>query len=291
MQFNIPKKAMAVIIALGILPAIISTKPKTSGGHPSSTGGPGEETCAQSGCHSTATVDPGTTVNTLIFPTADSTYVPGQTYSMSLYVQRGDVAKFGFELMALEDSNDTNIGELIVTDASRTHIISGTVAGKTRKYITHSADGTSADSTGYIAWSFDWKAPSENVGAITFYYITNCTNDNGANTGDALFKSSFQIKPQTSSSINDIIEGGNIAVNYSQNMQSIEVGYTLKVSQKIVFTLFDIQGKTLRQVEYHSKPAGKYTDRIELEKGLKPGIYKFRIMVANKVINKNIFIQ
>lgn len=291
MKYSIRKKTIAVIAVAAILPALISTKPKTSGGHPSTTGGPSEQTCAQSGCHSSASVDPGTGVNTLIFPTADSTYVPGQTYSITLGVKKTGITKFGFEFVALEDSNETSTGQLVVTDANRTHIISGTINGKTRKYMTHSTDGTPALTTDSTNWSFDWTAPSSNVGTITFYYITNCTNDNGANTGDALYESSFQIKPQTSSSIKDMVDGGDIAVAYIQSNHSININYMLKLSSKVTINLFDLQGKNLESVEYNTVSVGKHSHNIELGKNISSGIYNLSLIVNNQTINKKIFIQ
>lgn len=291
MNFKISKKTIAVIIVAAVLPVLMSTKPKTSGGHPSSTGGPNEQTCAQSGCHTTATLDPGTGVNTLIFPTADSTYVPGQTYSIIIGVKKGDIMKFGFEFVALEDSGNTSAGELVVTDANRTHIISGTVSGKTRKYMTHSTDGTPAIAADSTSWSFDWVAPDANVGNITFYYITNCTNDNGANTGDALFESAFQIKPETSSSINDIVEGGDIRLRYTKTNHSIEINYTLKISSKVTLSIFDVQGKNLKSIEYAHKTSGNYSDQIELGENVSSGIYTLNFMIDDKMISKKIFIE
>ncbi len=291
MKLKIRKKTIAVIAFVAILPALISSRPKTSGGHPSSTGGPGEKTCAQSGCHSTASIDPGTGVNTLFFPTADSTYVPGQTYSIILGVKKTGIAKFGFEFLALEDSGETSTGQLVVTDADRTHIVSGTISGKTRKYMTHSTDGTPALTTDSTNWSFDWTAPSTNVGTITFYYITNCTNDNGANTGDALYESSFQIKPQATNSIQELVEGGDIAVGYTPSNHSISITYALKHSSKVCINLFDVQGKDLKSIAQSVKTTGVHSDIIELGKNVNAGIYSLSFMINNQSISKKIFIQ
>jgi hypothetical protein len=291
MKIVIRKKPLAVILLIITLPFLISTKPKTSGGHPSSTGGPDEKTCAQSGCHTVDAVFSDDSTNTLIFPTSDSTYEPGKIYSISLEVKKTAITKFGFELVALEDTNNLSTGQLIVTDSSRTHLINGTINGKARKYITHSTDGTPALSTGYTSWSFDWEAPSTDMGSITFYFITNCTNDNGAASGDSFYQSSFTIKPKSSSSINDIFNERDLLITYSKSNHTIYLDYTLKKLSNLNIHIFDAQGKNLKNLDFNLKSAGRHSDQISLRENISWGVYTVNIQLGNQTVSRKILIE
>jgi len=209
-----------MILFIGLSSFVVINTYKTSGGHPSATGAPGEKTCADAttGCHSNAVIVKDTTnvVNTLIFSSADSSYTPDQTYNITLNAQKSGIAKFGFEIVALTKSTNANAGTWVITDANRTHTLVGSAPFSSRKYVTHSSNGTPSMSSGLGQWTFNWKAPSSNVGKITFYFTTSCTNNNGANTGEQLFLSTFEIHPPASASIGQFIEKSKFSVNYDE---------------------------------------------------------------------------
>ena len=146
----------------------------------------------------------------MIFPNADSTYIPGETYSITLKVQLAGIAKFGFELVALRDSDSTNTGQIIITEPTRTQDLAYVVAVGPRTSVAHKTAGTPAISTGFTQWTFDWTAPATNEGTITFYYATNCTNNNNSASGDKIYLSSFQIKPSANISVQEYINESNV---------------------------------------------------------------------------------
>ncbi len=294
MKLKVNKQKL-VILGLGfVLPALMSMMiyKKTAGGHPASTGAPLEQTCAQSGCHSVGTVSVGTGVNTLQYPVSDSTYIPGTVYTLTVLVQKTGIAKFGFELCALKDSNNTSIGQLLVTSATRTHTISATVNSSLRKYITHSTGGTPATpSTGSNSWTFKWKAPTTDAGKITFYFATNCTNNNNNDTGDAIFLSSFQIKPKVFTSIDDVIDQKDFFVTHNRSDNSVEVNYTLKMPARVLFHLIDMQGKEVVLKENTTNSVGHCQEKIELGNDIGAGVYNVSLEANNKTISRKIFIQ
>ncbi|MBI3950760.1 MAG: VCBS repeat-containing protein [Acidobacteria bacterium] len=63
----------------------------------------------------------------------------------------------------------------------------GTVPGNT---IEHTLPGTARGKTGGNTWTFDWVAPSTNVGDVGFYGAGNASNGNNANTGDKIYTKS-----------------------------------------------------------------------------------------------------
>lgn len=274
------------IITLGSLAVIcsvaLSSFVKTSGMHPSSTGAPGEGNCsnASTGCHANATITNDNTnlVNTLTFSTPDSSYVPGQTYSITLKAQKSGITKFGFGVVALRTSNNSNQGTWIVTDAARTHTITGTGTMASRKYMTHSTNGTPAVSAGVGQWSFNWKAPSTDVGNIKFYYCTNATNNNGANTGDALYLSSFEIHPQSTTALNEYLGNSGWNMYYDQDMHSINLNFNLLKPTIVEVNVYNIQGQVVKSINPTQISAGECQQQIELPASMADGVYYLQIL-------------
>lgn len=292
MKLKINKQKFIIIGVVFILPILMSMGfyKKSAGSHPGSTGAPGELTCAKSGCHA-GTTNSGVGTNTLTFSAADSTYIPGQTYNLSVLVQKAGIARFGFELTALKDSNNRGIGTFVITDATRTQIISAVINSQSRASVTHKTAGTPAITTGNTSWGVNWTAPTTNVGTITFYYATNCTNNNNASSGDAIYLSSFQIKPKVFASINEIINEKEVNIFFNKADNSIDVSYTLKVPSKVALHLFDMQGKEIVSTDYNHGAVGKYLDKLELKNNLSTGVYSLSMIVNDKVISRKILVQ
>ena len=98
---------------------------------------PGEEPEACAECH----VPAGETGSGQISITVPSTYVPGQTYQITVTITNPDPSRrrWGFQLTAL-DPSDEKAGELQNINAL-TQIITGGPGGA-RQYIEHSSSGT-----------------------------------------------------------------------------------------------------------------------------------------------------
>lgn len=167
---------------------------KTSGGHPSSTGAPDEQTCARAGCHTDASIVKDSPVNTFTFSDPASTYNVNGIYSLSVEVNVTGIKKFGFMILAIDSATKENVGKWIITETARTQIIWGEAPFTERQYITHTATGTNPTATNKNRWNFKWKAPNINKGTIMFYYITNATNKDDQSDGDKLYTSSHKIR-------------------------------------------------------------------------------------------------
>ena len=292
------KKNHIITTTFAILCACITLSSfmlKTTGGHPSATGGPGELTCANAttGCHSTASVtnDNNNTVNTLLFSTTDSSYVPGQTYVITLKAQKSGITKFGFEIGCLRTSDNGNCGTWVITDAARTHTITGTGSLSTRKYVTHSTSGTPQVSPGLGQWSFSWKAPATNVGNVKFYYATNCTNNNAANTGDQLFISSFQIHPFSGTGIAEWLDEDGFYTATGEDSHTLFLNYDLKKECALGISLFDAQGKMVQNIEPEQKFAGRNIDKLYLSSSVSKGLYFVNLNIDENILTKKIIIQ
>lgn len=141
----------------------------------SSTGAPGEITCAQ--CH-IQNAGPG--VFTISPP---ASYVPGQTYQITVQHSTTDTTRlrWGFQMTAL-DGTDTAAGTFTSTSAFTYDDF-----GNSRFYVAHTQTGTFAGTSGGASWTFNWTAPATDVGPVTFYAAGNQANNNGNRQGDQIY--------------------------------------------------------------------------------------------------------
>lgn len=150
------------------------------------TGAPNESNCT--GCHS-GSYNTGSSLIQLSNGTSNLDYIPGKTYNMKISFTRSGHSKFGFEATALIASTNKKAGYLKATNS---FVQKDTSTGLQRSYIEHSKSGTTGTG-GSITWSFDWTAPSSNVGDINFYVIVNSTNNNNSDKGDTIYQQKFTI--------------------------------------------------------------------------------------------------
>lgn len=185
----------ALLFCLGI--AAISTyqiHANSSGASSPKTGAPNENTCTS--CHGGSVVTSGTQ-HARIRMNVDLTgngYIPDSTYKITVTYAETGKSRFGFQLTALNASNQA-AGTF--SSSTRTATFSSSVNGSTRYYIEHNSTGSSSISTDSTAWTFDWKAPSSNVGDITFYLALNSANNNGSTSGDVIYNKTFKISAST----------------------------------------------------------------------------------------------
>ena len=147
----------------------------STGPPPGHTGAPGELTCTE--CHFQHAGQGQFSI------TAPSAYVPGQTYAIQVQHMTTDKSRlrWGFQLTAL--ANFIPAG----TFADTTGLTQLMVGAGNRFYIEHTQPGTFANQQGGAQWTFNWIAPSEDIGLVTFYAAGNQANNDGTNGGDQLY--------------------------------------------------------------------------------------------------------
>ena len=155
----------------------------SSGPPPGYTGAPNEvpEACAE--CH--VPPDAGTGHISI---TAPPTYVPGQTYPITVTHTNADATRkrWGFELTVL-DTSDAKAGDLQNLDGL-TQVLNNQGPGGARQYIEHTAAGTFINQTGGASWTFNWTAPATDIGPVIFYAAGNQANNDGNTSGDYIYK-------------------------------------------------------------------------------------------------------
>lgn len=165
---------------------------KSSGSHESCTGAPGEQTCAQAGCHVDATIarDDNNAVTDIILGNGEKTYAPATQYTIKLKATKHGVGRFGFQVVVL-DTNNRSIGKFAVPkNYNRVQLQTGLVDNVSRQYVTHTTAGNKPITTGETEWQFLWTTPLNYQGKVTFYYCVNATNMDNTNSGDFLYLAS-----------------------------------------------------------------------------------------------------
>ena len=111
----------------------------------------------------------------------DNGWRPGETYTLTLTATPDSANLIGFEVTA--ESDNQKAGTFILTDTERTRFTNN------NKAVTHSHDGTTP-TNGVNSWQVDWKAPDEDLSAISFYAAFNAANGDATSEGDHIYASS-----------------------------------------------------------------------------------------------------
>jgi hypothetical protein len=171
--------------ALLLLAACIATpaflKAYSSNPPTKRTSAPGESTCAS--CHGTLNDGAGTL--TIAAPT---TFMPGQTYSITVTLAHTGKLCWGFSMTALHKADNSMAGSFVNTTP-----LTGTQTSSGKIYvnqITSSSDGSYGGSAGPVNWTFHWVAPPDAAGADTvIFYASGVTADwsGDADSGDPVY--------------------------------------------------------------------------------------------------------
>jgi hypothetical protein len=184
------RKATIAVIVLALALGGFSldlTRPKSVGAKasmpdPGLTGAPSQGTCYN--CHNAGINDGLGIIQIYNVP---PTYTPGQSYLLVAAITREVSTRWGFELTALKSGNlmagsfgdnSNAVGEQ--TQLGIEYVSQTTLEG---------FDGTYADSLG-AGWAFQWTAPPQGAGTVTFYAAGAACNNDNAVTGDYTYTTS-----------------------------------------------------------------------------------------------------
>ena len=252
----------------------------------STTGAPGEVDCATSGCHQSFITNSGSGSVSIKTDGSIANYIPGKTYSISLEVSQANLIRFGFQMVALKDKDNSNVGTFTPTDVTRNQITSGFGNLSDRKYITYTFKSTSAQTAGKGIWSFNWTAPSVNEGAITFYAAAIAANNDGNDLGDYCYTNSLKIN-STATQLKDEF---SIRLFPNPVKDKINVNYVITEESDTKIDLTDLQGKMIEELFHSQQPQGEYNLSLPLTNRYKGGIYVVRFNHSNKTTLKKIVI-
>ncbi len=201
------------------------------GAPPSSTGAPGEISCAESGCHDDSPVPQKHEYHVLSIITKNGLFIPGDTALITINVQDPEIQRFGFQLTALDEDRKA-IGGFLITDPEHTQMLQNHVELVDREYVTYTKAGTLASQKGNHTWSFKWIIPKSISRNITFYLATVSANNDNRDKGDKVFLRDTTITLQQFTSVKDIEaisivqKGQSLIINQDSNPLPISI-YTI----------------------------------------------------------------
>ena len=160
---NIKVGCFLALLAIGIAGAftnsgfVLKTSSLSSGPPAGFSGAPEELDCAA--CHS------GPALNgQFAILDAPVNYNPGQTYQIRVRHSNSDQSRrrWGFQMSSYAGANGVGLFSNLNTN---TQVLSESG----RSYVEHTSAGTFAGQFNSAEWTFNWTAPSTNVGQVTLY--------------------------------------------------------------------------------------------------------------------------
>lgn len=286
------KKFIKYSIGIFLFVLILSTGYKvTSTGAPiGSTGAPDENTCAKAGCHTgTNTVNTGLAQLSIDLGDAGGEYIPGKTYSISVSLTQKQIQRFGFSLTAL-DENNKSIGELKVSDSGRTQLMKGVGSYTGREYVTYTAAGTAPYVKGQGKWNFNWTAPTNYAGKISFYAAAVAANNDGTDLGDSVYTKSVIInKSQASSAEENAVTKNKLKIYPNPVKTDFFVDYSLEMPATVNIALVDESGKQYSLWQGY-REMGNYSSHFVRPQEL-TGIYILRITAGERLLSQKLILE
>ena len=190
------KRFLTAAMVLSMVSISLISITNTGGPPAGYSNAPSESNCTT--CHSGSLVTSGTNYNNISLSGnfTGSGYIPDSTYTIELEYSQTGKTKFGYQLTCLTSANAMAGSFAVISGNSKSSIISGSFGGGTRSYMRQTSAGTAATS-GAQTWSFNWTAPSSNVGPIKFYTVVNSTNSSNTNASDVIIAKEFSFSPST----------------------------------------------------------------------------------------------
>lgn len=281
------KKIILSIAICGAMIIGLSAEKMSDNGKAGYTGSPGELVCTD--CHNTYTLNTGGGSITLTSSNMTNwVYDPGVTYHMTATVSRSANSLFGVCVEALLSSN-ANAGTLVITNAAKTQIKTKTVSGVSRRSVVHTLDA--GQGSGSYSFTFDWTAPTSNVGDVTFYFAGAATNANGDEFGDYIYNGSQVVSYNVSSGISDATKNSSLSVFPMPVVDQFNVNYELKSTGIVNVNLYNLQGALVSKLSSKIMSSGNHTDNYFLPAQLSKGSYILSIETESDVITKKILID
>jgi hypothetical protein len=265
------KKNITLALALVII-VFMSFDIMEPNGIAGKTGSTGEKTCIE--CHSSSPLNPPGGSVKITCPTLTGwSYVPGQTYSISVTVAKTGTKLFGLGFEALTSTN-TNAGTL--TAGTGTKTLNST--SNSRMNIVHTSGNTGTDTH---TFTFTWKAPATDIGKVTFFCAGNAADGKGSAAGDFIYTTSQVVtSPSTVGIAEQVSFSKQLSIYPNPATDQLQILNTANQSEMMNVSIIDLKGALIS-----TKENVRSTEAIEVG-NLKAGLYSLKIETAGKVAVK-----
>lgn len=218
-------------------------------------------------CHS-GTLNSGTATRSITSDIPAGGYVTGQTYTITATVAEASVNKYGFEVTAEKDADNSKVGTMVITNSTETKVIGGSA-------VTHKSTGTSG--TGTKTWSFDWTAPAVGTGDVTFYGAFNATNGNSATSGDKVYTATLSVTESATNNVSEVSSKNIFTIYPNPVVSSFEISTDMNMDAVIVYGM---DGRIITSIVQN--------ENIFDASGLPSGIYFVKVVSEGKTLTKKL---
>jgi len=283
--------AFTVFILFFITLNSFNNKTVTTGAPSGHTGAPNELTCAKSGCHDGSLPNSGIGYLSLNFGKKEIAYEPGKTYNISIALNQEDIERFGFQFVAINNTDSLSVGTISLTDLNRTQTIQGSSQFAGKEYVTYTYLGTNPnDTAGLCYWSFNWIAPDQDEGPVTFYVAAVSANNDSTVDGDLTYTKSLEIQPKTVTSAQEPSEEFSFSVFPNPASEILYLNYFIDKKDDLKVELLDIQGKLIDVLLSETKTAGNHQSAFQLGGNYPKGIYILKLSIGARAWYRKVLI-
>ena len=244
---------------------------KKDGTEPGHTGSPGDSLKNCTVCHGGTALPVDGWVRSNI---PDEGYTPGATYTITAINSEHGATRFGFQVSP-QAIDGTLLGTLVITDTARTKLVGND------KYVTYREAGV--DGVDSLKWEFNWIAPAEGTGDVTFYaaFNSNAGHKDGDNT--YLNKLIVREKWKTGLAKNTLMQFAAYP-NPANNIVYVDVD---NASPNLLIDVINLQGKQI-EVTLTQQTNGLFGINTAT---LSNGTYIIRIHNNGKTATRKISVQ
>ncbi|MBL8150940.1 MAG: IPT/TIG domain-containing protein [Blastocatellia bacterium] len=198
----------------GLFSGLFQSASANSGGPPlGNTAAPNEQNCTS--CHSTFSLNSGR--GRLAIVNLPNNYNPGQSYLVDIILDDPDAARWGFQLTNVTQRGES-AGTIRPVDPVQTQLSPGSVGGSSRSYLMTTIAGNFSGTRQQVMWRFEWTAPNQNVGTVTFHAASVAADSDGSPRGDRVYTASVGVRQ---------FEQKPLAVNFINPNSGSENGGTM----------------------------------------------------------------
>jgi len=240
-----------------------------------------KETCAR--CHNDNNFD----ANLEIFVTDPNNtpilgYDPGAPYTIHVKINHatGTPAGYGFQMVGLIDADSSGLPSFTNLSANAKEVAG--VLG--RNYYEHNGGASDANE-----FTFDWTAPSDGAGSVTFYSSGIAANKNAANSGDGATNSKLTLTEGLILSNQAPITLANVRVMGNPSIDNIQLIVDSKKATDATIHLFDMNGQ---QLIANNTQFVAGVNQLELDASqVKQGVYILSVETKYGQITKKVLLM
>lgn len=232
-------------------------------------------------CHNNGTYNASATLS--LFNEAGTTavtqYEAGKIYTIRLTVNAasGTPNGYGFQMIDIQKSNNANIKGFVSTQPTGIKL---STLPNGRIYAEHSVKST--------AKTFDikWKAPTTNIGTVTFYAVGNAVNGNGTTAGD---NGTASVKIDFPSLVSDIKESKSlfeIGISPNPSQDLLNISFISPQNTTVSISLIDISGRQIMSDKWELQ-TGKNNKTWNIQ-SINSGIYSIQISNNHNIVSKKL---